>query len=46
MKDLFPISIVRNKCEIILNKGAIYVHGRDKQLRPIIVVNMQKVIKL
>ena len=29
----------------MLNGGGVYIHGRDKNLRPIIICNIQKLIQ-
>jgi hypothetical protein len=40
-KTHYPLKINKN-VEQILNKGVIYIHGRDNHFRPIIVINAQK----
>ena len=38
-KDNFPIHIDEN-IEKLLNCGGLYIHGRDKNLRPMIICNI------
>lgn len=40
-KTHYPLKVNKN-VEQILNKGVIYIHGRDNHFRPIIVLNAQK----
>jgi hypothetical protein len=40
----FPITISQNMVKL-LNGGGIYIHGRDKNFRPVVIVNIVKFIK-
>ena len=42
-EDHFPIYF-NGDIEKLLNSGGIYIHGRGRNLRPIIVVNVEKLI--
>lgn len=44
--EKFPNYVFRDKSMEILEKGFIYVHGRDYQYRPILVVNAQVYMKI
>ncbi|CDW89833.1 UNKNOWN [Stylonychia lemnae] len=41
----FPLRIT-DKAEIIINSGLFYIHGRDRNFRPLIVVRPQMLTKL
>ena len=38
--SIFPIEFNDNMTEL-LNCGGIYIHGRDKCFRPIVIINIQ-----
>ena len=38
---VFPMSMTENMITL-LNSGGIYIHGRDKNFRPIVIVNLDK----
>ena len=40
---VFPIEMTENM-RVLLNSGGIYVNGRDKNFRPVVVVNFEKLI--
>ena len=39
-KQLFPIKFTNNMMKI-LTSGGVYIHGRDKCFRPIVVLNIE-----
>jgi len=44
--EKLPNYVIKEKAKEILEKGFIYVHGRDCQYRPILVVNAQVYMKI
>ena len=42
--ELFPIKFNQNMLTL-LNCGGIYIHGRDKNLRPVLACNVQKLLQ-
>ena len=42
-KKMFPIEVNENMMRL-LRCGGVYVHGRDKNLRPIVVLNVQNLL--
>ena len=44
-KDHFPIT-VGNDFQNLLTSGLIYIHGRDRSLRPFLIVNSKKLVLL
>ena len=43
-KENFPIDFTENMFKI-LNSGCLYIYGRDKNLRPIVVCDILKTIE-
>ena len=43
-KENFPIKFTDNMFNL-LNSGGLYIHGRDKNLRPIVICDIKKLME-
>jgi hypothetical protein len=41
----FPMDFT-NDMKSLLNSGGIYLHGRDKCFRPIVILNLEKILEV